>query len=319
MELTALPQKKQQKNLKAPFKTSLKRHSSLEKIDYKYGYFFILPMLIGFTIFVIAPLIATIYLSFCDYSLIKGMSWCGMKNYIKLFTNDPTFVVAVKNTLYFTVLLIPSNLVLCLGLAMLLHKNIKGVGFFRTAIFTPYVTNIVSWALVWKFMLQSDGGFINMLLNAFGLEGTNWLYTTNLVIPIVVLVTLLKGFGMNTIIFIGALQEVAPMYYEAASLDGASKRQQFWHITLPMISPTIFLIIIITMIGSLKVFAQVNVLTQGGPGTASYVLVYYIYQVAFKMNKFGYGSAISVVLFVVIMGLTLLQWSVRKKWVYYED
>lgn len=292
---------------------------SLQRIDYKYGFGFITPMLIGFTVFVIAPLIATVYLSFCDYSLIKGMSWCGWENYIKLFTNDPTFLISIKNTLYFTILLIPSNLVLCLGLAMLLFKNIKGIGFFRTAIFTPYVTNIVSWALVWKFMLQNDGGFINMVLNAFGLEGTNWLYNTHLVIPIVVLVTLLKGFGMNTIIFIGALQDVPAMYYEAASLDGASKRQQFFKITLPMISPTIFLIIIITMIGSLKVFAQINVLTQGGPGTSSYVLVYYIYQIAFKMNKFGYGSAISVILFIVILGLTLLQWSVRKKWVYYED
>ena len=292
---------------------------SLQRIDYKYGFGFITPMLIGFTVFVIAPLIATVYLSFCDYSLIKGMSWCGWENYVKLFTNDPTFLISIKNTLYFTILLIPSNLVLCLGLAMLLFKNIKGIGFFRTAIFTPYVTNIVSWALVWKFMLQNDGGFINMVLNAFGLEGTNWLYNTHLVIPIVVLVTLLKGFGMNTIIFIGALQDVPAMYYVAASLDGASKRQQFFKITLPMISPTIFLIIIITMIGSLKVFAQINVLTQGGPGTASYVLVYYIYQIAFKMNKFGYGSAISVILFIVILGLTLLQWSVRKKWVYYED
>ena len=292
---------------------------SLQRIDYKYGFGFITPMLIGFTVFVIAPLIATVYLSFCDYSLIKGMSWCGWENYVKLFTNDPTFLISIKNTLYFTILLIPSNLVLCLGLSMLLFKNIKGIGFFRTAIFTPYVTNIVSWALVWKFMLQNDGGFINMVLNAFGLEGTNWLYNTHLVIPIVVLVTLLKGFGMNTIIFIGALQDVPAMYYEAASLDGASKRQQFFKITLPMISPTIFLIIIITMIGSLKVFAQINVLTQGGPGTASYVLVYYIYQIAFKMNKFGYGSAISVILFIVILGLTLLQWSVRKKWVYYED
>ena len=257
------------------------RHT-LGRRDHKYGFGFIAPMLIGFSVFVIAPLAATVYLSFCDYSLIKGMAWCGWDNYIKLFTRDATFVVAVKNTLYFTALLIPANLVLCLGLAVLLHKNIRGVGFFRTAIFTPYVTNVVSWALVWQFMLQSDGGFINMVLNMFGLEGTNWLYNTKLVIPIVVLVTLLKGFGMNTIIFIGALQEVPQMYYEAASLDGASKRQQFFRITLPMISPTIFLIIIITMIGSLKVFAQINVLTQGGPGTASYVMVYYIYQVAFK-------------------------------------
>lgn len=292
---------------------------TLERLDYAYGYGFITPMLIGFIIFVLIPIIATFYLSFCDYSLLWGKKWCGLDNYIKIFTKDKTFISTVKNTLEFTVLLIPTNLVLCLAIAMLLYKNIKGIGFFRTMIFTPYVTNIVSWALVWKFMLQNDGGFINMLLNTFGLQGTNWLYTSNLVIPIVVLVTLLKGFGMNTIIFIGALQEVPEMYYEAASLDGATKWQQFKKITLPMISPTIFLIIIITMIGSLKVFSQVKVLTNGGPGTSSYVMVFYIYQKAFKMNEFGYGSALSVILFVVIMLLTLVQWWMRKKWVHYED
>lgn len=292
---------------------------SLARRDYAFGYAFITPMLIGFIIFVLVPIIATIGLSFCDYSLLRGLKWCGLDNYIKIFTEDKTFVESVLNTIEFTVLLIPTNLALCLALAMLLYKNMTGVGFFRTVIFTPYVTNIVSWALVWKFMLQNDGGFINMVLNLFGLEGTNWLYNSNLVIPIVVLVTLFKGFGMNTIIFIGALQEVPEMYYEAAALDGATKWQQFKKITLPMISPTIFLIIIITMIGSLKVFSQVNVLTNGGPGTSSYVMVYYIYQKAFKMNQFGYGAALSVILFVVIMALTLVQWNLRTRWIHYED
>lgn len=292
---------------------------SLAWRDYAFGYTFITPMLIGFTIFVLIPIIATFVLSFCDYSLLRGLKWCGLDNYIEIFTKDKTFVASVINTIEFTALLIPTNLVLCLGLAMLLYKNMKGIGFFRTMIFTPYVTNIVSWALVWKFMLQSDGGLINMILNLFGVQGTNWLYTSELAIPIVVLVTLLKGFGMNTIIFIGALQEVPEMYYEAAALDGASKWQQFKKITLPMISPTIFLIIIITMIGSLKVFSQVKVLTNGGPGTASYVMVYYIYQQAFKMNQFGYGAALSVLLFVVIMGLTIVQWNLRKRWIHYED
>ena len=296
-----------------------KKASTLERRDYIYGFIFILPMLIGFIIFVLAPIITTFYLSLCKFSLLRGRVWCGLENYIKIFTSDKIFIDSVLNTLEFTALLIPTNLVLCLAVAILLYRNIKGIGFFRTMIFTPYVTNIVSWALIWKFMLQNDGGFINMVLNMFGLEGTNWLYTGSLAIPIVVLVTLLKGFGMNTIIFIGALQEVPDMYYEAAAIDGATKWQQFRKITLPMISPTIFLIIIITMIGSLKVFSQVKVLTNGGPGTASYVMVYYIYQKAFKMNEFGYGSALSVILFIAILGLTLLQWNLRKKWVHYEN
>lgn len=291
---------------------------SLERTDYKYGYILIAPMLIGFTIFVLLPIIITIVLSFFDYNLLRGMRFIGGQNYVKMFTQDPTFLKTAGNTLYFTVLLVPLNMVLCLGLAMLLQKNIRGIGFFRTVIFTPYITSVVSWALVWKFMLQTNSGFINIFLKLFGITGPNWLYTEALAIPVVVLVTLLKGFGMNTIIFISALKDVPEMYYEAASLDGANGWKQFWSITLPMIAPTIFLIIIITMIGSLKVFAQINVLTQGGPGTSSYVFVYYIYQCAFKLMKYGYASAISVVLFVLIMLLTLLQWKTRKKWVHYE-
>lgn len=305
------------KNRNKPSRKS--RTSSHLRRDYIFAYAFISPMLIGFIIFVLIPVIATFVISFSDYSLLRGFKWNGLDNYINIFTKDKTFVSSVLNTLEFTVLLIPTNLVLCLSLAMLLYKNIKGIGFFRTMIFTPYVTNIVSWALVWKFMLQNDGGLINMVLNLLGAKGTNWLYNSSLVIPIVVLVTLFKGFGMNTIIFIGALQEMPEMYYEAAALDGATKWQRFRKITLPMISPSIFLIIIITMIGSLKVFSQVKVLTNGGPGTSSYVMVYYIYQKAFKMNQFGYGAALSVILFVVIMALTIVQWNLRKRWIHYEN
>ncbi len=298
--------------------TRAQKRRSLERADYRYGYLLIAPMLIGFTMFVFIPIIATVALSFYDYNLLRGMRFVGFKNYVQLFTNDPAFLKTAGNTLYFTVLLVPLNMALCLGLAMLLQKSMRGIGFFRTAIFTPYVTSVVSWALVWKFMLQTDSGFINIFLRFLGITGPNWLYTEALAIPVVVVVTLLKGFGMNTIIFISALKDVPEMYYEAAALDGAGSWKRFRHITLPMITPTIFLIIIITMIGSLKVFAQINVLTQGGPGTSTYVFVYYIYQCAFKLMKYGYASAISVVLFILIMLLTLMQWQTRKKWVHYE-
>lgn len=294
--------------------------NALGRRDYKYGYLFILPMLIGFTLFTLLPTIATFVLSFFDYSLLTGSEFCGFDNYVKIFTKDKTFVTSILHTLQFTVMFLPANICLCLGVAMLLYKPIKGVGFFRTVVFTPYVTNIISWSLMWKFLLQNDGGLINMALEWMGLEGRNWLYTSDLIIPLVVVVTLLKGFGLNTILFIGALQEVPEMYYEAASLDGVSKRQQFRYITLPMISPTIFLTIVMTVIGSLKIFAQVNVITEGGgPGTSGYVWVFYIYQKAFKLQEYGYGSALAALLFIVVLALTLLQWQMRRKWVYYEE
>lgn len=295
------------------------KKGSLTRAEAKYGYAFIAPMLIGFIIFVLIPIIATFCLSFTNYSLLSGMEFCGFSNYVKMLTKDATFTKSVVNTLYFTVLLVPTNFVLCLGLALLIQENIKGIGFFRTAIFTPYITSIVVWALIWKFMFQTENGFVNVFLRLLNIAGVNWLYNEKLAIPLVVFVTLTKGFGMNTIIFINALQDVPRIYYEAAELDGASAIQRFRRITLPMISPTVFLVLIITMIGSLKVFTQINVMTEGGPGTSSYVLVYYIYQKAFRLQQFGYASAISVILFIVIMILTLLQWKVRSNWVFYEN
>lgn len=248
----------------------------------------------------------------------RTTSFIGMENYVKLF-KDKTFRSTMLQTLEFTVLLIPSNLVLTLALAVLLKEKFRGCGFFRTAVFTPVVTSVVVWGLLWKYIFQANTGLVNSVLKMFGIVGPKWLLDLKLAIPVSVFVTLVKGLGMNTVMFIGAMLEVPQDYYEAASLDGASKWKQFFSITLPNIAPTIFLVLIMTAIGSLKVFGQVKALSNGGPGTSSYVMVYYIYQTAFKYYDFGYASAASVVLFLMILILTIVQWKLRKKWVYYED
>lgn len=278
-----------------------------------------MPMLIGFLAATVAPIIATFVFSFTNKSLLsKNVDWIGFANFIKLI-QDPTFKSTMMQTLQFTVLLIPSNLIITLFLAVLLKSKFKGVGFFRTAVFTPVVISIVVWAVLWKYIFQTNNGLINSFLKMMGIQGPAWLMNLKLAIPISVFVTLIKGLGMNMIIFIGAMQDVPEVYYEAASLDGASKIKQFFSITLPCIAPSIFLVIIMTTIGSLKVFGQIKNLTNGGPGTSSYVLVYYIYKTAFTNLDFGYASAISVVLFLIIVALTVVQWTLRKKWVYHED
>lgn len=301
--------------------TAVKRPKgrSLDYRDNMWGYAFIMPMLVGFLIITVAPVIATFIYSLTDKNMMsRTTDFVGLKNFIDLF-KDRTFRSTLWQTLEFTLLLIPSNLILTLGLAALLKDKFRGCGFFRTAVFTPVVTSVVVWGVLWRYIFQTDNGLINSVLQMFGVTGPQWLMNVKLAIPISVFVTLVKGLGMNMVIFIGAMLDVPPEYYEAADLDGASKWQQFIKITIPSIAPSIFLVLIMTTIGSLKVFGQVKNLTNGGPGTASYVMVFYIYEMAFRSYKFGYASAISVVLFLMIVALTILQWNTRKRWIHYED
>lgn len=305
--------------LSQSFKKVNRLSNKLASSDKWYAYGFVMPMVIGYSLFVLIPILATIVISLTDWSLLGQPHFIGFDNYINLFKNDPVFYKTMWNTLYFVILFLPSNIIITLALAALLKDNIPGVGFFRTAVFSPVVTTVVVWSLVWKYMLQTDNGLINIFLKMIGLEGPQWLYNTKLAIPVVVVVTLTKSLGLNMIIFINAMQDVPTMYYEASTLDGATRWQKFTKITLPMIAPSLFLVTIITIIGAMKVFGQIYSTTGGGPGDSSFVFVYYIYQQAFRYYQFGYASSISILMFIIILALTLIQWNVRKKWVYHEQ
>jgi multiple sugar transport system permease protein len=303
---------------RAPKNRNPRRRNPLWKEQW-FGLAFVAPMFIGYCVFVLFPVLSTFVISLDQWSLISAPRFLGIKNYVKLFTADPVFFTTAGNTFYFMALLLPTNLVMTLGLASLLKANFAGVGFFRTAVFTPVVTSVVVWGILWKYIFQTDNGILNVILQSFGVKGPQWLYNIHLAIPIVVIVTQIKGLGMNTVIFIAAMQDVPSMYYEAAELEGASRWKQFTSITLPLIAPAIFLVTILTVIGSLKVFGQIYAMTEGGPGTSSYVFVYYIYQQAFRYYQFGYASAISVILFTLILLLTVAQWKLRKRWVHHEN
>ncbi|WP_028611437.1 carbohydrate ABC transporter permease [Paenibacillus harenae] len=284
-----------------------------------YGYLFISPMVLGFAAFLLGPILTAFFMSFTDWSLLRDISFVGFDNYKKAFADDPVFWETVGNTLYFSAGLVPLNLSLALGLALLLKKKLPGIDFFRTALFTPVVTSLVVWSIVFKYIFATDAGLINQALRILGLEGPAWLYHLELTMPVVIVVSVLKNVGLNMVIFLAALHDVPKMYYEAASLDGASRWKTLTNVTLPLISPSVFLALILTLIGSLKVFGQIYIMTGGGPGTSTYVLVYYIYQQAFKLYEFGYASAIAFILFFIVFLLTLLQWSVRKRWVHHEE
>jgi multiple sugar transport system permease protein len=274
---------------------------------------------LGFAVFMLVPILWALYMSFTSESLMGGSEWIGLDNYTRAFGDDPLFWTSVFNTLYFSAGLIPLNLALALGLALLLNRKIPGIGLFRTAIFTPVITSVVVWAIVWKYIFATDAGLINQLLKLAGVTGPAWLYDFDLAMPVVIVVSVLKNVGLNMVIFLAALQDVPAMYYEAARMDGASRMRTFRSITLPMISPSLFLALVLTLIGSLKVFAQIQVMTDGGPGTSTHVLVYYIYKQAFKNFEFGYASSIAFILFFLVLALTLVQWNLRKRWVYHEE
>lgn len=295
------------------------RRSKLRTRDNWYGYLFISPIVLGFAAFMLVPIIWALYMSFTNESLMGGSAWIGLDNYTRAFRDDPLFWTSMFNTLYFSAGLIPLNLALALGLALLLNRKIPGIGLFRTAIFTPVITSVVVWAIVWKYIFATDAGLINQLLKLAGVTGPAWLYDFDLAMPVVIVVSVLKNVGLNMVIFLAALQDVPAMYYEAARIDGAGRMRTFRSITLPMISPSLFLALVLTLIGSLKVFAQIQVMTDGGPGTSTHVLVYYIYKQAFKNFEFGYASSIAFILFFLVLALTLVQWNLRKRWVYHEE
>jgi multiple sugar transport system permease protein len=207
---------------------------------------------------------------------------------------------------------------LALLLAVLLDQKLKGITFYRTLFFSPVVVSLVAWTIVWGFLLQNNGG-INALLATLGIEGPNWLRHPTTAMISVIVVQVFKNVGLNMVLFLAALQGVPRELYEAARVDGTPAFKQFTRITLPMISPTVLLTSIITIVGSLQVFAQIAVLTQGGPGMSTTVLVYYLYQQAFQFHKFGYGATLSIVLFVIVAVLTFIQWQMRRKLVFYED
>ncbi|XID93521.1 carbohydrate ABC transporter permease [Paenibacillaceae bacterium WGS1546] len=299
-------------------KATKKRKGPLAREAQFAGWLFVSPMVLGFTLLLLFPMGLALYMSFTDWPLLGDHRFVGLDNYRHLLS-DALFWKVLGNTIYFTAGLVPFNIVLALLLALLLSRNLKGIGLFRTAIFVPVMTSLIVWSIVWKYMFATDSGLINQLLLMFGVQGPAWLYDTSLAMPAVIVTSVLKNVGLNMILFIAALQQVPRSLYEAATLDGAGKTKTFFNVTLPMITPTVFLTVVMTVIGSLKVFGQIFVMTQGGPSNSTKVLVYYIWEKAFKLFELGYASAIAYVLFFIVLALTLVQWELRKRWVFNES
>ncbi len=293
------------------------RRSAWRRRDAATGLLFVSPAVLGSLAFVIAPLVAVVWFSLHEWNVLAAtFTFEGAGNYERMLA-DTSLHAALVASGWFSLGLVVLNISLALVLAVLLNQRLPGTTFFRVAFFSPVVVSIVAWTIVWGFLLQVDGG-INSALAAVGIEGPNWLRGNVTAMVAVVVVQLFKNVGLNMILFLSALQSVPEEIQEAATLDGAGPWRRFWSITIPMISPTLLLVSILTVVGSLETFALIDVLTQGGPSNSTTVLVYYLYRQAFEFNEFGYASAIAVLLFTIVLALTLLQWQTRKRWVFHE-
>jgi multiple sugar transport system permease protein len=295
-------------------------HLTLAQQDAAFGYLFISPQIIGFLITVVGAVLVVFYYSFQERNILTGLTRpAGLENYARMAGGDPLFSTVLTNSLVFTIGLVPLNLAMALLLAMLVNQQLRGVTLFRTLYFAPVVTSAAAWAIVWRFILQGESGTLNQFLGLVGISGPNWLREPAWAMFAVIFTRVLKNVGLNMIIFLAALQSIPKEFDEAATVDGANVWQRFWRITVPLLSPTILLVTVLTVIGSLKIFDHIVLMTNGGPSNATTVLVYYIYFQAFRVFNTGYASALAVVLFVLALIATIVQWGLRKRLVYSEQ
>ena len=288
------------------------------------GYVFLLPWLIGFLWFVLGPVLVALGMSFTDYTGGgTALHFVGLANYHDLLSIDPLFRQSLKVTALFTALTVPLGLCLSLGIAVLLNQKVRLLPLWRTIFYLPSLVTGAAIALLWQFMFNEQFGLLNSVLNTFNIQGAPWLSSEDWVIPSLVIASL-WGSTNGMLVFLSGLQAIPTELYEASMLDGAGALRKFWHITIPLLTPTIFYNLILGIITSFQVFTLVFVLTTGmnggsvgGPNYASYVYSIYIYQTAFQFNRLGYAAALGWALFIVVLLLTVAIFRSARYWVFY--
>lgn len=284
------------------------------------GYLFLLPALIGFLTFMVYPFVSSIFISFMDWNMFKGVAgskFIGIQNYKDALTNE-YFQMGLLNNLKISLIAVPILLILSLLLAILMNTKIFAKGALRTIYFLPYVTTVTASAMVFVALFHADFGFVNSVLRSLGIENVpGWLSSSKWALATVGIFWIWRMLGYCMLIYLSGLQGVSKTYYEASSIDGANVFQQFKHITFPMVSPTTFFLAITMGIFSLSILAEIQVMTGGGPGKYTYTMAYTIYRFAFERFDMGLASAMAVVFFIIILIITLIQWLGQKHWVNY--
>lgn len=275
------------------------------------AYVFIAPALILFAVFTIIPVVMAMYLSFTNYDVLSQMDWVALDNYRRLF-QDSLYWTTFKNVIFYSVIFVPLNILISLGMAMLMNFKLPGIRLFRTLNYMPTLTSAVAAATVWIWLLHPEFGLVNEMLGWFGITGPAWLAQTETAMLSIIMVTLWQSIGSNMVIYIAGLQGVPDYLYESAKLDGASAFARFRYITWPQLRPTTFLISTMAIIGALQLFDQAFVLTQGGPGNMTKTPVYLIYQQGFKQLQMGYASAQAFILAIAILIFSLINMRINK-------
>ena len=278
---------------------------------------FLAPNIMGFLIFTLIPVFATGVISLTEWNLIGEMEFVGLENYFKVFETK-RFYQVMGNTLFYTIATVPLGLFLALCLSVLMNRKIRGITAYRTIYYLPVVSSGVAIAMLWKYLYADNVGLLAMVWKFFGAEAPRWLTSTKWSMTAISIMSVWKGLGGTIVLLLAGLQSISPSYYEAAKIDGANGWQQFTNVTIPLLTPTLFFQLIMSIINSFQVFDATAILTEGGPGFSSTSIVYYIYTSAFKDLKFGYACALAMVLFFIILVITLVQWLGQKKWVNYD-
>lgn len=296
--------------------------SKLARKEERQFYLFILPWIIGLILFDLGPIVASFLASLTNWPILEGPKWIGLQNFVTMF-RDPLFFTALFNSAYYALFSVGVGLCVSFGLALLLNQKVFGMAFFRTAFYLPAVVSGIAVAILWLMILHPDFGLINTLLGAIGIKGPGWLTSPQWSKPSLVLMSLWAAGG-SMVIYLAGLQSVPIHLYEAAEIDGAGAWRKFWTITVPMMSPVIFYNIIIGVIASLQNFVIVLIMTSGlssqpgGPANSTLMYGLYLYLNAFKFFKMGYASALAWVLLVIIILITIGQFRLARRWVFYE-
>jgi len=281
------------------------------------AYLFIAPLLLGFVLWNFGPLLASLGLSFSDYNLLQAPKFIGIDNYTALMQDD-VFPQALRNTVIFALVTVPVGLIISLGLALVMNQGVRGTPLFRTIFFTPSVCAVAAIALIWQWIYDSDLGILNNFLMNMGLPKFRWLQDRALALPAIMIMSIWQGAGYTMVIYLAGLQGVPAHLYEAAEIDGAGAWARFRNVTLPMLTPTTFFLLIVGFIGAFQFFAESYIMTRGGPRYATMSLVYLIYLNGFSYFKMGFASAIAWVLFAIVFVLTMIQLRYARRWVHYE-
>lgn len=292
-----------------------KRHTNRKDL---YGWLFAMPAILGLLIFTLGPMIYSLYMSFTDYTGSNSPTFTGLDNYRRMFSGeDQYFYKSLAVTFYFVILSVPTGIIYSFLLAILLNQNVKGKAVFRTIFYLPSIVPIIAISFIWLWLLNPDLGLANELLRSLGLPGSQWIFGEKTVMPSLALMNLWTTGG-TMIIFLAGLQDIPRSLYEAIEMDGGTRLDKLRHITIPLMTPTIFFNLIMGIINGFQVFSQAYVMTNGGPNNASLFYVFYLYREAFQFSRMGSASAIAWVLFAIIMILTYVVFRTSNKWVYYE-